>query len=179
VSTYSGEKAHSAPMGVSTPDLECLCVETYKGSETCSNIAVKKAFAVNLSSDVSLFCDSYFRRDSIAYVRAACIDAPVIARADASLEVSVDRCEDLGDRYRFTGRVAGYSLKNGSSRVCLVNRGEWLVLEALIALSKIPSASLEEKALLSGEVRRICRVVSRVAPGSELEHLASDLSSRL
>jgi len=179
ISTYSGAKAHSAPMGVSTPDRTALAVEIYKTSETCANILSKKAFCVNLSSDISLFYDSSYKKEALIYGRADNIDAPILAQADASLEVSVLEEEDLGDRMRFTGKIAGYSSGREPGAIKLINRGDALALEALIAATKIPSASAEEKDLLVKEIRRICRVVSRVAPGSDAERLANAVSLRL
>jgi hypothetical protein len=179
ISSYSGTVAHSAPMGISTPDHELLETEIYKSSQTCANISAKKAYAVNLSSDVSLFYDSYNKKESIIYGRASNVDAPILAHADAFLEISVAGSEDLGDRIRFTGKIAGYSSLRGYGRIKLVNRAEALALEALIAGSKIPSASAEEKILLVREIERICRVVSRVAPGSDAGERVRDLFSRL
>jgi len=179
IATYSGEKAHSAPMGVSTPDHERLTAEIYKSSRTCANILSKKAFSVNLSSDVSLFYDSACRKESLVYGRADNIDAPVIAQADACLEISVEESIDIGDKMRFIGKVAGHSARKEYADIKPINRAEALVIEALITFSKIPSAQAKEKDVLVKEIRRICRVVSRVAPGSDAEGLVNALSLRL
>lgn len=179
ISTYSGKEAHSAPMGVSTPDNSALCVDVYKTSETCSNIISRKAFSVNLSSDLSLFYDSVYKKEAIVYGRADKIDAPIIARAEASLGVCVQSEEDLGDKVRFTGKILGHPSIKQPASIKLINRGETLALEALIAATKIPYASAEEKDILSKEIRRICRVVSRVSPGSNAERLVYEVSFRL
>jgi hypothetical protein len=179
ITTYSGAKAHSAPIGVSTSDHEKITAEIYKTSETCANILSKRAFAVNLSSDVSLFYDSCYKKEALIYGRADNIDAPILAQADASLEISLVSLVDLGDRIRFTGSIAGYSSRKGPGAVKLINRGDALALEALIAATKMPHASAEEKELLSKEIRRIHRVVSRVSPGSSAEKLVNEPSLRL
>jgi hypothetical protein len=176
ISTYSGAKPHSAPMGVSTPDHAGLIAEIYKTSETCANILSKKVFSVNLSSDLSLFYDSSRKKESLVFGRADKIDAPILASADASLEVSVIGSVDLGDRMRFTGKILGFSCGKESGAIKLINRGDALALEALIASTKIPYASAEEKELIVKEIRRICRVVSRVAPGSDAERLVNEVS---
>lgn len=179
ISSYSGTLAHAAPMGISTPDHERLVAEIYKSSRTCANILEKKAYAVNLSFDVSLFYDSYNKKESLIYGRAENVEAPILANADAFLEISVTGSEDLGDRIRFTGKIAGYSSRREPGEIKLINRGDALALEALIAISRIPSASIEEKESLLREIARICRVVSRVAPGSAAEECVRVLSSRL
>ena len=179
ISTYSGTKAHSAPMGVSTRDHERLTAEIYKTSETCANILSKKVFAVNLSPDVSLFYDSSYKKEALIYGRADKIDAPILAQGDAYLEVSVLDVVDLGDRMRFVGKIVGYSSSKEPGAIKLINRGDALALEALIAATKIPSASAEEKDLLIKGITHICRVVSRVAPGSNAERLANEASLRL
>jgi hypothetical protein len=179
ISTYSGAKPHSAPMGVSTPDRAFLAAEIYKTSETCANILSKKIFCVNLSSDISLFHDSAYKKGTLVYGRADKIEAPIIAQADASLEISVLESVDLGDRIRFIGNVVNYSARKEFASIKLVNRGEALALEALIALTKIPHSTSEEKESLEKEIRRISRVVSRVAPGSPAEKLAYEVSLRL
>jgi hypothetical protein len=179
ISTYSGAKAHSAPMGVSTPDHSSLVAEIYKSSETCANMLSRKVFSVNLSSDISLFYDSSYKKEALVYGRADMIDAPILAQADVSLEVCVAGSVDLGDRIRFTGRIAGYSSGKEPGSVRLINRGDALALEALIAASKIPDASAEEKEFLSKEIKRISRVVSRVSPGSQAEKLVNVVSLRL
>jgi hypothetical protein len=176
ISTFSGTKAHSAPMGVSTPDHSCLAVEIYKSSETCANILAKKAFSVNLSADISLFYSSC-KKDNLIYGRAEKIDAPILAQADASFEVSVLDIVDLDDRIRFTGKIVGHSSRREPGSIRLVNRGDALALEALIAATKMPNASAGEKESLAGEIKRICRVVSRVAPGSHAEKLVTELFS--
>ncbi|MFZ2456241.1 MAG: DUF447 domain-containing protein [Candidatus Altiarchaeia archaeon] len=179
IATYSGAKAHSAPMGVSTHDHVRLTAEIYKSSETCANILSKKAFSVNLSSDVSLFYDSYCRKEALVYGRADNIDAPILAQADACLEISVEESIDLGDKMRFIGKVVGRSARKEYADIKPINRADALAIEALIAFSKIPSAQAEEKDALVKEIRRICRVVSRVAPGSDAERLVNVVSLRL
>jgi hypothetical protein len=179
ISTYSGVKAHSAPMGISTPDHERLSAEVYKTSETCANILSKKGFAVNMSSDMSLFYDTYLKKESLVYGRADKIDAPILAQAEACIEVSVRETVDLGDKIRFTGMIVGYSSRKEVRDIKLINRGDALVLEALVAATKIPSASAEERVSLVGRIKRISRVVSRVAPGSSAEKLVNELSLRL
>jgi hypothetical protein len=176
ISTYSRAKAHSAPIGVSTPDNECIVVEIYKTSETCANILSNKVFSVNLPSDISLFYDSSCKKEALVYGRANKINAPILAGAGYSLEVSVLASVDLGDRMRFTGSIVGHSSAKQPGAIKLINRGDALALEALIAATKIPYASGEEKELLIKEIRRISRVVGRVAPGSNAEKLVDGLS---
>jgi hypothetical protein len=178
LSTYSGGKAHFAPMGVSTPDMLRISAEIYKTSETCANISSRPVFTVNLSSDVSLFYDSLYRKEALVYGRMGGVDAPVLAQADASLAVSVQESIDLGERVRFIGKVLGYCGKE-PSEIKLVNRGDALALEALVAATKMRHVPAAEQERISEEIRRICRVVSRVAPGSHAAKLADDLSSKL
>lgn len=179
VSSYLGEKPHAAPMGIRTRDHEHLTLEIYKSSATCASIILKKAFTVNFTCDVSLFYDAVYRRDALLYGRGKKVDAPFLAQADAYLEIEVSGSEDIGDRMRFTGKIAACSYCKKDGRIKLLNRGDALALEALITASKIPYVTAGEKEALSGEIKRICRVVSRVAPGSAAEELVCGLSSYL
>ena len=179
VSSYYGEKAHAAPMGIHTRDHESLALEIYKSSATCASILRKKAFAVNFTGDISLFYDAVYRKDVLLYGRCKKVDSPFLAQADAYLEIEVTHSEDIGDRVRFTGKIVACSYGKKDGKIKLLNRGDALALEALITASKIPYVPAGEKEALSDEIKRISRVVSRVAPGSAAEELVFGLSSRL
>ena len=179
VSSYHEGKPHAAPMGICTRDHESLTLEIYKSSATCASILLKKAFAINFTGDISLFYDAVYRKDALLYGMCKKADAPFLAQADAYFEIEVAGSEDIGDRARFNGKIVAYSHGKKDGGIKLLNRGEALALEALIAASKIPNASAGEKEALYGEIKRISRVVSRVAPGSAAEELACGLSSRL
>ncbi|MEA3254385.1 MAG: DUF447 family protein [Candidatus Altiarchaeota archaeon] len=178
VTTYSGGRANSAPMGVYTIDFEGVNLEVYKTSKTCRNILENKEFVINFTDDISLFHSSVFEKE-IGYVRARKVDAPILKNADAFLEMRVGEVKDLGDKVGINAEVVDYYLneERGGEKINPVNRADALALECLIKATKIPHASVDERNHLKKEIRYISRVVGKVAPGSEAELLVERIRS--
>lgn len=176
ITTYSEERANSAPMGVYTRDLERVNLDVYKTSKTCGNILEKKEFVINFTDDVSLFYKSVFR-DDIAYGGGRKVDAPILKNADAFLEMQVKDVKDQGDKVWITAEVVDYYLNEKTKGVNPVNRAEALALECLIKATRIPYVSVDERETLKKEITYISRVVGKVAPGSDALSLIEKVHS--
>jgi len=157
---------NAAPIGILTRDSESIELEVYKGSKTCENILKEKRFVINFVEDVEIFYDSIFEKDKIE------LEGNHLKNADAFIEMEVGGEEDLGDRVRVRAVPLAFVIIKAPRQV---NRAESLALESLIASTKIPHVSAEEREFLERKIEENLRVVKKVAPGSEFERILERL----
>lgn len=169
VSTYRGDKPHSAPIGVWTDDFVALSMEIYPGSGTLKSIMELKDFVVNLPADVNIFYDSLFDVERVQYRDSPNINAPIVRDASAFIEARLKTVEDRGDRFRLESVSVNVEV---SGPVRLINRAEAIALESLILATRLPHlpGSKAREAL-----RENYRLARKVAPGSEYEKIVRKL----
>jgi len=169
VSTYLGDKPHSAPIGVWTDDFVSLDMEIFSDSRTLKNIMEIKDFTVNLVADVTIFYDSLFDEANIEYRGSLNINAPVLKNASAIIESRLENVENRGNRFHLESMPVNVEV-NGP--VKLINRAEAIVVESLILatrLAHLPGPKARES------LKENYRVVGKVAPGSHYEVILGKL----
>ena len=157
---------NAAPMGILTRDSESIEMEIYKGSKTCGIILDKRRFVINFVDDIDIFYNSIFEKEKIE------LEGNHLKNADAFIEMEVDGEEDLGDRVQVNAVPLAFVIIKVPRPV---NRAESLVLESLIASTKIPHVSAEERKFLEKKIQDNLRVVKKVAPGSRFERILEKL----
>ena len=133
-----------------------------------------KDFAVNLIGDVTVFYDSLFDDVNVEYRDSLNINAPVVRSALTVIEARLKKAENKGDRFHLESEpvnVESYEPKPES-----INRAEAIVIESLILATRLPylPGSSAQEAL-----RENCRIVRKVAPGSEYERIMGKLVETL
>jgi len=157
---------NAAPMGILTRDSESIEMEIYRGSKTCENILKEKRFVINFLNDIKIFYNSILEKEKIE------LDGNHLKNADAFIEMEIGGEEDLGDRVRVKAVPLAFVIINAPRPV---NRAESLVLESLIAKTKIPYVGDEDGKFLKRKIEENLRVVRKVAPGSEFERILERL----
>ena len=142
--------AHSAPVGVWTPDLKSVKFKLYP-SKTLRNLAGNPVLTVSFPSGVQAFQDASkskklkYARTKFGYSLAGL----------SFIELKITGARKTGEAVEFTASVTGSRLKKDTR---LFNRAEYMTLEYLIKKTK-PNAA--EK-----ELEEYRRVISKVAPES-------------
>ncbi len=169
VSTYGGDKPHSAPIGVWTDDFVTLNMEIYSDSSTLKNIMELKDFAVNLVADMIVFYNSLFDEANVEYRDSLNINAPVVRNASAIIEARLKKVENKGNRFHLESMPVNVEV---NEPVKLINRAEAIVIESLILATRLPylPGSKVQEAL-----RENYRIVRKVAPGSQYERIVGKL----
>ena len=173
VSTFGDDGPHSAPMGVWTDDLAVLSMDIYTDGRTLKNIMDLKELAVNFVDDAVLFHDSLFHCENLEFRDSTNIRAPLLSKAPAVVEAGLLGVEKKGGRFRVHCRPVHIV---SSGPVKLINRAEALVVEGLILSTRLPYLG---KAKVRDALREYCRVVKKVAPGSEYERIMEELVAAL
>jgi hypothetical protein len=173
VSTYQGDKPHSAPIGVWTDDFVSLKMEIYSNSSTLKNIMELKDFAVNLVADVTVFYNSLFDRANVEYRDSLNINAPVVKNASAVIEARLKQMENRGNRFRVESTPVNVEV---SDPVKLINRAEAIVIESLILATRLPYLPGPK---IQETLRENYRIVRKVAPGSRYETIVGKLVKTL
>ena len=132
-----------------------------------------KDFAVNLIGDVTVFYDSLFDDVNVEYRDSLNINAPVVRSASTVIEARLKKAENKGDRFHLESEPVNVEV---SEPVKLINRAEAIVIESLILATRLPylPGSSAQEAL-----RENCRIVRKVAPGSEYERIMGKLVETL
>jgi len=173
VSTYRGDKPHSAPIGVWTDDFVTLNMEIYSGSSTLKSIIELKDFAVNLVADMSVFYNSLFDEANVEYRDSLNINAPVVTNATATIEAKLKKVENKGNKFHLESMPVNVEV---NEPVKLVNRAEAIVIESLILATRLPYLP-ESK--VQEALRENYRIVRKVAPGSQYERIMGKLVETL
>ncbi len=157
---------NAAPIGILTRDSESIELEIYKGSKTYENILGEGKFVINFLSDITIFYDSIFEKERIEF------EDMRLKNADAFIEVEVGEIKEMGDKAGVKAVPLAFGIINAPRPV---NRAESLALEGLIAKTKIPHVSDEDKEFLKRKIKENLRVVRKVAPGSRFERILEEL----
>jgi hypothetical protein len=169
VSTYGGDKPHSAPFGVWTDDFVTLNMEIFSDSSTLKNIIELKEFAVNLVDDMTIFYNSLFDEANVEYRDSLNINAPVVRNASAIIEAKLKKVENKGNRFHLESMPVNLEV---NQPVKLINRAEAIVIESLILATRLPylpGSKVQEV------LRENYRIVRKVAPGSQCERIVGKL----
>jgi len=149
-----------APIGVFTLDGKMLTMEVFKSSQICSKIFETKYFRVNFTDRTEFFYKALMKDLNDSFF----IDFP-------SIDMKVEKTEDLGDKYRFIAKIENINKRN-EIKENLVNRAKFLIFECLIYYTK-PNSNNNLNELI-----KFYEKIKRVAPGSEYEWMALDLIKR-
>jgi hypothetical protein len=173
VSTYRGNKPHSAPIGVWTDDFVALNMEIYSDSGTLKSIMDLKDFTVNLVADVAVFYSSLFDEANMEYRDSLNINAPVVRSASAIIEARLKKVEDKGNMFHLESEPLNVEV---NEPVKLINRAEALAIESLILATKLPYLPGPKA---QATLRENYRIVRKVAPGSQYETIVGKLVEAL
>jgi len=190
VTTYNADgSANAAPMGLKLLDMTHLSMNIFNTSATCQNLKAKKAAVINLTGNIEVYYKSALKDASQKgalpskwFADAETVEAPKLRTADATVEVSVEDAESVGERTRFSCKIQRLSAKNAFPQVYC--RAFPLTLEAIThatrvkAFSKV-SGKQEEVARLTRIINECAAVVERVAPDSEYTAVFADLLERI
>ena len=157
---------NAAPMGILTRDSESIEMEIYKGSKTYENVLNGGKFVINFVEDVKIFYDSIFEKENIE------LDGNHLKNADAFIEMEVGEIKEMDEKVGVKAVPLAFVIIKVPRPV---NRAESLVLESLIASTKIPHVSAEERKFLEKKIQDNLRVVKKVAPGSRFERILEKL----
>ena len=157
---------NAAPMGILTRDSESIELEIYKGSKTCENILRDKKFVINFVDDIEIFYNSIFEKERIEFEDMHLKDV------DAFIEVEVSEVKEMDGKVGVKAVPLAFGIIKAPRPL---NRAKALVLESLVAKTKIPHVSAEEREFLERGIQENLRVVRKVAPGSEFERILERL----
>lgn len=157
---------NAAPMGILTRDSESIEMEVYKGLKTYENILKDGKFVINFVDDIKIFYDSIFEKEKVEF------EGNHLKDAGAFIEMRVDGVKEMGDRVIIKAVPVKFKIIRNPEPV---NRGRSLALEGLIARTKIPHVSAEEREFLEKKIQENLRVVKKVAPGSRFERILEKL----
>ena len=164
VSTYYAGTPHAAPMGIWTEDYDTLNMAIYKDSKTLENIMKEKEFTANFVDDVTLFYESLFSKDKIAFKRLKQINAPFIKDASAIIECKVKHIEEEENRFHISSEIIDIRIWD---EIKLINRAEGLVIESLILATRLPHFPGRRN---EDTLKENFRIIAKVAPNSMYEH---------
>lgn len=164
VSTFHDGAPHVAPIGVWTDGAGELLLDAYKGSRTLANLLETGDFTANFPVDADALYIALRAPEQLAFTAARSVQAPIVARCAATLEVRVNRTIDAGDTVRVMGAVE-HVHHSGLPR--LINRAEGLLLESLVLVTRLERAAPAD---VLATLTENLRVVSKVAPGSSYQH---------
>ena len=191
VSTYRPDgRPNAAPMGVMLEDDECLSIRPFKSTLTYRCLMDKMAAALNITSDPLVYYRSVFKDANPGgelpeewFEKAEVVDAPRLRAAEASVEVDVVRCEDVGGvRAKILCRVRRIYL-GGGCHVRAYSRAVHAAMESIIHATRIKFLlSKEERDKADRLVELVYHydsVVRRVAPHSVYSDIMDGLVSRI
>ncbi len=161
--TVSG---NASPVGILTTDFESIEMDIYKTSTVCKDILEDGRYVINFVDDIGIFYNSVFEKQMLEF------EGNHLKDADAFIELDLRKTRDMGNRIRINAIPTGFRV---IKTPVLVNRARYLSLESLIARTKIPHVSGEEREFLERKIRENLRVGRRVAPGSEFERILEKL----
>lgn len=171
VTCFNDDTPHAAPFGIKCPEIDTIQLEMYKGSNTLACIMDKKEFAINFIDDPIFFFASLYDESQICFIEANKIKAPVIADCPACIEAEMTDCKEKMQSYIIDAKIVDISI-NCIPR--LFNRAEGLVMESLIASTRI-SYMPEGKADILNENYR---VIKKVAPDSRYVEIMEKLLNK-
>jgi hypothetical protein len=172
VTTLHDRTPHAAPMGVWTDGSGALVLDAYKGSQTLAGLLESGDFAVNFPADAEVLHRAVLSPEQLTFKAARRVSAPLVTGCTASLELTVSRSVDSGEKVRVTGTVECL-IQDGPAR--LINRAEGLLLESLVLSTRL---EYRDRDSVIATLNENLRVVSKVAPGSSYERALAAILRR-
>jgi hypothetical protein len=172
ITCYNGEKPHSAPFGIKSPDMKTVRLEMYKGSNTLNFILKRKEFVINFVDEIVYYFLPLFKKDQIVYLESTIIDAPVLGDASSVLGARMSNSTEKKQTFLIDADIVDIRIRNKPK---LFNRAEGLVMESLITATRfkyLPEGKAEEM------LKENCRVVKKVAPNSSFADIMEKLLNR-
>ena len=191
ISTYDkAGNPDAAPMGVVMEDEQTLRLRIFNTSKTLQNLRESHCATINLTSNVDIFYKAAFKEANFNgklpqewFERSKKIDAPKLRMADATIDVSVARMEQIdADRTLVLCKIVGVSAaKQYPKAYC---RAMALILEAITHATRIKAyinddSQKEKVARLIGIVENNQSIINRVAPNSAYSVVMADLVERI
>jgi hypothetical protein len=190
VTTYNADgSANAAPMGLKLVDEQHLSMNIFNTSATCRNLRTKKAAVINLTADIEIYYKSAIKEanqkgtlSSELFTNAEKVEAPKLRRAEAIVEVSVEKEEPDADRTLFLCKVQRLSVEKSFPQVYC--RAFPLTVEAITHSTRVKafakySGKQEEAAKLIKAIWDCAAIVARVAPDSQYTDVFADLLQRI
>jgi hypothetical protein len=169
ISTFSGKAPHAAPIGIWTEDAGTLLMDLYDKSETLANILAQGQFVANFPADALTLFAALITPEHLRFEPARSVRAPVVSGSVAVVELTLDRATPAEDRVRIAAHVVSAQF---AERPRLINRAEELLLESLVAATRV---DLLGSAAVRATITENHRVVRKVAPGSPYESALTEL----
>jgi hypothetical protein len=174
-------------MGLKIVDEQHLSMSVFNTSATCQNLKAKKAAVINLTGDIEVYYKSAIKEAKGAlpsewFANAEKVKSPKLQNADATVEVSVEKTQSVGDRTLFLCKAQHLSAKEAFPQVYC--RAFPLTMEAIThatrvkAFAKDPTKQ-EEVAKLTRAIQECAAIVERIAPSSQYTAVLTDLLQRL
>jgi len=140
ITTYHEDGSPNvAPMGVFTPDLDCLIIRPYEETDTYKNLRQKNCCVVNLTQDLLLFAKAALEKNEELepdeFGEGFIVDAPVLKKTDAWLEIETKYIEKKEGRGEFKGKIIIGGIKNPFLKP--LNRGFFSTLETIIHATRV------------------------------------------
>lgn len=189
VSTYNADGSpNAAPMGVSMIDDDHVAVEFFNSSTTFSNVKANRCAVVNLTSNIEVYYRTAFKEanpDGVLpqewFQKAAVVNAPKLALADATFEISIYNLALNSEKSRALFKVR--SLEASQMYPQVYCRAFGATVEAIILATrvKVLADSEAERERVGELLRRIqlcSSIVDRVATGSAYSAVMADLEKR-
>ena len=191
VSTFNiNRKPNAAPMGVTMKDEQHLVIDLFNSSFTLNNIKTNKSAVVNVTSDIEVFYKSAFKEANPGgilpqewFVPAKCVNAPVLRRADATIDVSLNELIPNGiEKTRAILKVEGVDASPKFPQVYC--RATAATIEAIIHATRVKAfihdeQEQEQTRKLLTIIENCNDVVNRVAPSSSYSLVMADLMKRI
>ncbi|MEX2720896.1 MAG: DUF447 domain-containing protein [Candidatus Wukongarchaeota archaeon] len=165
-----------APMGVFTPDLDLLIIRPYEETDTYKNLRQKNCCVVNLTQDLLLFAKAALEKnvelEPDEFGEGFIVDAPVLKKADAWLEIETKYVGKKEGRAEFEGKIVTGGIKNPFLKP--LNRGFFSTLETIIHATRVRvheevTKNFEEAQKLRKLIDYYSNLVNRVTSSSSKE----------
>lgn len=190
VSTYNADGSpNAAPMGVSMIDDDHVAVEFFNSSTTFSNVKANRCAVVNLTSNIEVYYKTAFKEanpDGVPpqewFQRATVVNAPKLALADATFEISIYELEAVkSEKFRALFKVR--SLEASQVYPQVYCRAFGATVEAIILATRVKvlvdnEAERERVGELLRRIQLCNGIVDRVAPSSAYSAVMADLKKR-
>jgi hypothetical protein len=180
----------AAPMGI-VKNKDQLTIKPFTSSSTYKNLKTTKCAVVNVTSDPKLFYITAFKETNPngklspeLFEKAKTIPAPKLRKADATIEVTVDKTSfSSSERAEFLCNIQHVTAPKIFPKVYC--RAQFATVEAIVHATRIKpflkgTEQQQKRALKLLELVDVCQdVVDRTAPNSVYSEIMADLNQRI
>jgi uncharacterized protein len=180
----------AAPMGI-VKNKDQLTIKPFTSSLTYENLKTTKCAVVNVTSDPKLFYITAFKEANPngklspeMFEKAETVSAPKLRKADATVEVTVNKSRSLSsERAEFLCEVQYVDAPKIFPKVYC--RAQFATIEAIVHATRIKpflkgTEQQQKRALKLLELVDVCQdVVDRTAPNSVYSEIMADLNQRM